>query len=114
MNKKGFTLLELLVYIALIAVILVASIDFMWSIMNTRTKSNVTQETQQIARLVMDRIAYEIRGAEDVVKDGGESTFDANPGKITLQYSAGNVVIDTTTKSVTSAGQSIDITKLHN
>jgi len=111
-SGAGFTLIELMVYIAIISIILVASINFMWQIMNTRTKSQVTQEAQQNARFAMERMVIEIRGAEDVVKTGGASTFDVHPGKLTLQYTAGDVVIDTATSTVTLGGKSVDIRKL--
>lgn len=85
-NKKqqGFTLIELLVYIAiLISAVTVVAI-FSVDIIKVNRAEQGNRDTQQNARLVIERLQYEIRWANTVV-----SPFQSN--EITIATSAGPV-----------------------
>lgn len=56
------TLLELIVSIALIAMLMAALFSFYWQTMQIRDKASARAEQTQIARQVLDRIAGELRG----------------------------------------------------
>lgn len=62
-NVHGFTLLELLLYVAMVTIILSALIPFTWDIIGLSVKSKVQQEVSANARYVAERINYEIRNA---------------------------------------------------
>ncbi len=69
MNKtktKGFTLIELILYIALVAIFLSGAIFFAWDLVYGRQKAMAKQTVDQSARIAMSRIAYEIRRATDI------------------------------------------------
>lgn len=64
--KRGFTIIEFIVYIAVLA-ILGGSVStlFLWTL-QAHTKAQVLQETTSSAQLAMDRIIHEAREAESL------------------------------------------------
>jgi prepilin-type N-terminal cleavage/methylation domain-containing protein len=74
--NKGFTLIEVLLYIAIVTVIMSAMILFAWNVIILGAKSNSQQELYAQARIVSERINSEIRNANDI--NTGTSNFDVN------------------------------------
>jgi len=66
MNKKGFTLIEALVYIALVSGILIAATSFAWNIVNSRTMAFTTQEVEQNGRFIMQKISQIFKEANQI------------------------------------------------
>jgi type II secretory pathway pseudopilin PulG len=66
MNKKAFTLLELVIYMALVVIFVSGALFFGWNVIYGREKAYQQKLVEQNARLIMARIAYEIRRAEEV------------------------------------------------
>lgn len=64
-NKKGFTLIELIIYIAILSVVLVLITDFAWNILYGDVKSQTVRETQQNARFAMEKITRAIRAGQN-------------------------------------------------
>lgn len=64
--KQGFTLIELILYIALVSIFISGAILFSWDIIYGRVKSDVGQEVNQNLRLAAKRISYEIRNASAI------------------------------------------------
>lgn len=100
--RCGFTLVEVMISIALAAVILVAAFNLLWQVLMTQTKSLAMREVQQNARLAIRRIEVEIRNASGVKIGVGESVLGVNPGKLTLDFPGDDtdVVFDTATTSI--------------
>lgn len=67
-NKKqlGFSLIEVIIYVALISIFIGGAIQFTWDILYGRVKAQVQQEVNQNLRLAVKKISYEIRNASDV------------------------------------------------
>jgi len=65
-SGAGFTLVELMIYIALVAGILIAATSFAWNIINSRTKAFVIQEVEQNGRFIMERLTQEIHQATQI------------------------------------------------
>lgn len=65
-NNSGFTLIEVLIYIAVSSVMLVVVISFVRNILMIRNKITINSKVQQNARYVMARMVREIRYAEDL------------------------------------------------
>jgi prepilin-type N-terminal cleavage/methylation domain-containing protein len=87
--NKGFTLIETLIYIALIGVVLSGFIVFSFSIGDARNKTYVVQEVQANARVALNLITQKILAANGV--NAGSSTFGSDPGVLSLSMSeAGN------------------------
>jgi len=65
--QQGTTLIELILYIALIAIFLSAAVVFSWNIILSKEKANTQREVIQNSRLVTQRISYEIRNAHQIL-----------------------------------------------
>lgn len=75
-NSKGFTFIELILYISIVTIMLTAIIPFAWNIIGGSVKSSTQQEVSSAARFVSERLKYEIRNAQDI--DSANSNFDTN------------------------------------
>lgn len=62
---KSFTLIELIVYIAIVAVILILASGFAWNIIHGDIKAMVYREVQQNARFAMEKMTRAIRDGQD-------------------------------------------------
>jgi len=83
MTRRGFTLMEVLVYIAILAiVILVISSFLIWAV-RTNTKNKVMAETLDNARRAVEIITHEIKEAESIYAP--TSIFDSHPGQLSLE-----------------------------
>ncbi len=80
--RTGFTLLELIVYLAIISVIAVSFTSYTISITNTRTKTYVAQEVHANARAALETMSQRIQAATGV--NIGASTFGVDPGVLSL------------------------------
>ena len=87
--KKGFTLVEILIYFAIIGVVMLAFISFSVQIL---TVSNITQnfgEVQSTLNLVNYKVTSAIHTADSV--DVGNSVFDSDEGALSLNFSEASV-----------------------
>lgn len=82
MNKKAFTLTELVLYFAILGVIIAFVSTFAFQISSGRMKAINYLELQENGRFLLQRITQEIRNAQSV--SFAESTFGTNPGKLVL------------------------------
>jgi len=65
-KREGFTIIEFMVYIAVLAILGGAvSALFLWTL-QAHTKSRVLQETSSAAKVAMDRVMHEVREAESL------------------------------------------------
>jgi len=65
-NKSGFTLIELVIYIAIFATILLLVTGFLWMIILGNIKETAYQEVQQNGRFAMTKINQEIKKATGI------------------------------------------------
>ena len=63
---EGFTLIELILYIGLIAIFLSGMIFFTWNVILGGTKSNIQLLVNQNIRFASKRISYEIRNSSSI------------------------------------------------
>lgn len=82
-KQKGFTLVEMLVYVSVLTVISVAIVSFLFWAIKTNAKSRTMAEVSDNARRAMETMVYEIRQATGVYTP--TSAFDANPGQLSLE-----------------------------
>lgn len=96
LNKKAFTLIELLLYLGIVSVIFIALVSFAWNIIEGGMKSSVGQEVSSNGYLVMEKIKSKVRNAKDVVSVNTTSLTLQNisgPNSI-IDLSAGNIRIN--------------------
>lgn len=104
-HEHGFTLIELILYMAIITIVMGALIPFAWSVIGGSVKSSVEQEVSSQARFVSERIKYEIRNANainsistlsiDLNTDTNATTvIDLSGGKVRIKYGAGGTPVN--------------------
>lgn len=109
MKKFGFTIIELIIYIGLTAIILVVSLNIAWQVVNNQTKQSALSEVQYVGTFALNTIAYQGSRASSL----GGSVYLNNPGKIVLTYPSNpQVTIDTYDKQITVNATNITIKKL--
>ena len=65
-NTKAFTLVETIIYIALLSVILIGFISFIMSISSAKEKSYVVQEVNANGRMVLNILTQKIKSAKSI------------------------------------------------
>lgn len=82
-NNKGTTLLEILIYVALIGMLITFFISFSLGIHSAYNQTFTVQETHANARVAVRMISYRLRAAKSVNID--DSDFDVDPGYLSLE-----------------------------
>ena len=104
-SRRGFTLIELILYVTIITIVMGALIPFAWNVIEGSAKSSVEQEVSSQARYVSERIKYEIRNANDINSISASSidlntdtnavaVIDLSGGKVRIKYGAGGTPIN--------------------
>ena len=78
----GFTLIEVLIYIALFSFAVTSFVLFSLSVSYGRNKNYAVSEAQANARIVLEFVERNIRSA--ILLDIASSTFNADPGVLAL------------------------------
>lgn len=73
-NQKSFTLIEILVYIAVLAIITVAISSFFLWFIHSNTKARAMRETLDNTRRAMEIMTYEIKEAKSIYTPTTTST----------------------------------------
>ena len=121
--KKGFTLIELILYIAIVGIFISGAILFPWDIIYGRVKSNAQQQVSQNLRLAGKRMIYEIRNASDVNSISASSLslaltdparnptiFDVSAGRLRIGYGSSGPCPTTAPCDLT--GNNVTVTNL--
>ena len=87
LKKSGFSLIETVVYVALVAVFSVGVIQVLLSETNAWGRARTERNLNDTAMLVMERLSHEIRLAKSVTT--GESSLGTHPGVLALQTFSG-------------------------
>ncbi|MBD3330437.1 hypothetical protein GF354_02800 [Candidatus Peregrinibacteria bacterium] len=111
-KQSGFTLIELIVYIAIAMIVLISATGIIWNIFSSNLRAQKTREVYTISRQIMSELTKQIHSAEDVIT--ASSNFNTNPGTLTLDFPGGNTnkIFDTYEKTISINGREISITKL--
>lgn len=64
--KKGFTLLEVLVYLVVVLIIISVIISFVFWLIRSNTKNRITRETTDAAKRAMQIITHETKSANSI------------------------------------------------
>jgi prepilin-type N-terminal cleavage/methylation domain-containing protein len=73
-SKKGFTLIEILIYIAVLAIIVLAALAFLTWTTNSNTKTKAMREVSDNARRAMEIMIHEIKEAKSIYTPTSSST----------------------------------------
>lgn len=94
MNQKGFTLIELIIYIAIFAVISLVLTDFFITLTKVRAQTEARGEVRQNLARTMERVSQVIRSAS------GVNSASGNTLSLAMTDSAKNPTIFTVTGNV--------------
>lgn len=101
-KKSGFTLVEMIIYIAFFAVLSILAVEAIMVVMKSFYTLRLTQNINQSATTALERMSREIRNAYDI--DTAGSTFNVSPGLLALRTKdAGGA--NTTVEFYVSGGQ---------
>ena len=81
-RKKGFTLIELVLYIGIVTIVLGILIGSFFFILKMRTKAEIADVVLSNAQSAMEAMLFEIKHAESVYTP--ISIFDIHPGELSL------------------------------
>ena len=93
--KKGFTLIEMILYIGVVSIFLGGVVQLAWNSIYGRVKAQVLQHVNYASRFAGKRILFEIRNASDITSVSATSICLAqtdstrNPTRI---YITGNAI----------------------
>lgn len=104
-RDKGFTFIEIILYISLVTLIMSALIPYAWNVIEGAAKSSVEQEVYSNATYVSERIKYEIRNAADICQPVQTTT-------LTLLEAAGaSCAVATNTTVISLASNNVMISQ---
>ena len=104
-KRKGFTLIELVVYMGIVGIFMLVLTDILVAILNTRLSSQSTSQVAQDGRYVYTRLIYDINRASGVLLplnlgDINSSLQATISGKLyTYSLSNGNLMINDSSTS---------------
>lgn len=81
-QKRGFTLIEMIVYVVILGIIAVLAVNSTLEMTKAYVNLRVSRDMNASAAAVLERMTREIRGANGI--DLVQSTLGANPGRLTL------------------------------
>lgn len=116
-KQYGFTFIEIILYVGIVAITMTAMISYAWNVVGIRAKSSTQEEVSASARYLSERIRYAIRGANDI--NTGQSNFGVNlaqnPGsKLTLRTNVTYPANDPTTIDVVGGRARINLGPVSN
>jgi len=99
-QPSGFTIMEAIIYTAIISGILTVAILFTWDVINNQTKSVVMVEVSQNSRYILEKIARDVRQATALNSLSAE--------EISLTLLSGDVVIYSFTNNTLTRQLNLD------
>jgi type II secretory pathway pseudopilin PulG len=81
-HTKGFSLVEMVVYVSILAVVFVIVVNTLLIVSRSYSSIKISLDINNSATVSMERIISEIRKANSV--NLVQSTFDSNPGRLVL------------------------------
>lgn len=82
-KSKGFTLVEMVIYIAFFALLSTLAVEATIVVMKSFYTLKLTQSVNQSATVALERLSREVRNAYDF--DVAQSAFGTSPGRLTLK-----------------------------
>ena len=81
-NQRGFTLVEMIIYVAFFTMLSVLAINATIMVMKSFYTLRINQSISQSATTALERMSREIRNAYNI--DTANSTLGTSPGRLTL------------------------------
>lgn len=114
-NTRGFSLFELVVYMAIFSVVIVSVVTIATRGVASKTQALATQEVEYATRFALQRLTSDVRSAVDIdetafvsnvlrltMADGSTVTYSRSGNRLTLERDSGGAI------QLTSSDVSID------
>lgn len=109
-RSQGFTLIEMLVYIALVTLVMVPALSMTWMFVQDHIFAERLAALDDEGMFILQTITNKGKSANAL---HGASVWNTNPGKLVLTMANGDIVtIDTYQKTIVEQGQPRTITAL--
>lgn len=98
-SSKGFTLVEMLVYMGLLSIFLVVQMDILVSVLETTRSSEANSSVAQDGRFILSRLGYDIQRASAITSPASvgssSNTLTLTIGGVSHSYAltSGNLVL---------------------
>jgi prepilin-type N-terminal cleavage/methylation domain-containing protein len=117
-KPKGFTLVELLIYMALMGIFLVVLSDIFTATLSTKLKSESVAALDQDARYILSKLSYEIANAESVQLPASGSSgttlrISTDVGSKTFASASGNLMLTENGVGSSLNGKDTSLTELN-
>jgi type II secretory pathway pseudopilin PulG len=105
-RQKGFTIIELLLYMGLFSVITLVTLQMFGTVFDAQVESQATSGVSVDGRYILSRFSYDMNRASSIVSpaaNGSSGTsfgFIADGDSITYSLSGGNLILTNTTDGV--------------
>jgi len=113
-SSRGFTLVELLIYIGMISILFIVLTQVFGSILDAQLESEATSSVQQDGRFILSRFSYDIRRSDDIILPAAlgdqSSSLQLNIGGVNYTYSLNSGDLELTNDIGTNAINSGDTT----
>ncbi len=102
--ESGSSLIEMLIYIAIVSVFLITLINFSWDVIYSKVKNTTTGETTDNTHIIIEKIGLATRNASSIDTpglgqtsqtlvlnnpSGGQTTFDLSDGRLRINEGSG-------------------------
>ena len=94
--QKGYSLMELLIYVALFSILSVVIVNSLVTVMKTYNAAQAYRRLQSNGELVMERMTREIRSANSITA----ATYDSNSGSISISNSDSSGAVHSITMNI--------------
>lgn len=124
-SKRGFTIIELILYVALLSIVMTGIISFSLDMLGGRVKSRSQREVQDNLRFAMKRMQYEIRNAAsiqsispaDVCLAVPDSTYNPTRfylvgNRLTVGWGGGSADCQTVNQTAYLTGNQVEVERL--
>ncbi len=85
MNKKGFTLIELIIYIAVFVIVITLITGFVFNLIRVQARIKANKEVTENNQRAIETISRHLKHAQGIYLP--TSSFDSHPGQISIETS---------------------------
>jgi len=108
--RQGFSLIEYVIYIGIVAIVLTSSLSFAWMMINDQVKLDAEIDVNTTGALVIEKLGYYIERVDNI---DSLTLYGVDSGRIVLNYATNpQITIDTYQKQITMGNATLTITKL--
>lgn len=108
-NRRGFTIVELLLYMSLLAIFILVLVELLTSILNSHLRNQRLSASAQDSRFIMQRIFYEFNNSENFDTTISQYSVDENGRLIFILDYLNSPDTTVTNFSLTKVGNSVQV-----